>query len=530
MLDLTGENLATYLLRELKDVVNRNPRFKSLGGETFVQASNLIQWGDLQVQISNVSASGNRLSPDYFMCTQHGHSVLAKLQGHDGVFVDWVQENQVLTNTPKTSSTLIYPQPGVYYLNVDSVDEGTREVGLTVQTYTWSTGKTGYGVGSGVYFSPLIDPTTVYTVDPTISFIIQGGILYVTSYTTQQPLQLRTASGILTPNVDFWYVRQPSYVICESTFTGTQTVTLPVSSYSNLVITDQDGYELRSGIDYQFTSTTTVVLQQFTPPGSTLTGTFTVQADPSVTPVVQSENMLPIPPLSPSELMAAGQVVVRSTFGPVYTESDLVVAGDGTIWLKNLLRPGEKVFWEVRVNSGQSSMMAKKLAANKNIINGLTVGIGDMVTVGDQCVIMVSPNLTETYEVYGSKENVSFEIRVKANDRLTASDISSMIRSFLLVQGRENMEANGLTIFEISRASMTEPKDMSGVTPSTTFTLTVSAAADWEYYLPLITRIGYFTIQIGGPTDGFTTDFPGKPEVLPRLTALGSALFVPYYA
>ena len=92
------------------------------------------------------------------------------------------------------------------------------------------------------------------------------------------------------------------------------------------------------------------------------------------------------------------------------------------------------------------------------------------------------------------------------------------------------MEANGLTIFEISRASMTEPKDMSGVTPSTTFTLTVSAAADWEYYLPLITRIGYFTIQIGGPTDGFTTDFPGKPEVLPRLTALGSALFVPYYA
>ena len=78
---------------------------------------------------------------------------------------------------------------------------------------------------------------------------------------------------------------------------------------------------------------------------------------------------------------------------------------------------------------------------------------------------------------------------------------------------------------------MTEQKDLSGVTPSTTFTLNVLAAADWEYYLPLITRIGYFNIKISyGEVDSLSTDFPGKPVIMPRLTTLGAAQFVPYYA
>jgi hypothetical protein len=465
------------------------------------------------------------------MCTEHGHTVLAKLEGFDGVFIDWVQENKILTNNRTSQSVLITPQPGVYYLNVDSVDEGTREVGLTVQTYTWATGKTPVGAGSGIYFSSTIDPLTVAPVDPTISFVIQGSVMYITSYTTEQPLRLKTSSGLLVPNVDFWYVRQTSCILAQSTIGGNQIVTLPMSNFSKFSIIDQDGYELRNNIDFQFVSPSLIQLSQWAPIGSTLTGTFTAPADPIITPVVASENLLPVPLLSADESVAVGQVVLRSSFGPVYTATNLVVAGDGSVWLKNLLQPGEKIIWEVRIDSGQSSVVAKKLSANKNIIDGLTIGIGDMVNVGDQCAIMVSPNLTETYEVYGSKENVSFEIRVKANDRLTASDISSMIRSHLLVQGRQNMEANGLTIFEISRASMTEQKDLSGVTPSTTFTLNVLAAADWEYYLPLITRIGYFNIKISyGEVDSLSTDFPGKPVIMPRLTTLGAAQFVPYYA
>ena len=527
MLDLTGENLSTYLLRELRDIVNRNPRFRNMGGDVFVQANNMVQWGDLQVQISGITTSGNRLSPDYFMCTQHGHTVMAKLENKDGVFIEWVQENEVKTDE---THTLTYPEPGVYYLNVDSVDEGTRDVSLTLQTYKWASGTSDYAVGSGIFFSPTINPDEVVVTDPSISYVHAGGAIYITSYTTQQPVALHNGAGPLSPNYDYWYIRQVPYVLTEATLTGYQDLTLPVTGYFALSITDQDGYELRDGIDFKFVAVDKIRLGEWTPPGSKLTATFTVKADPTTTLVMLPENMLPMTPLGPGETLTTGQVFIRSTFGPVYSESDLVIAGDGSLWLKNLLQRGERVIWEARVNAGQAVVPAKKLAINKNIIPGLSVAIGDMVNVDDQCVIMVSPDTTETYEVFGSKENISFDIRVKANDRLTASDIATMIRSHLLVRDRNEMEANGLTVFEVTKSSLTEQKDQSGVSPTTTYTLSVSAAADWELYVPLITRIGYLDIVVEDPTANvWSMDFPGKPTILPRLSALGGSQFLPYY-
>lgn len=528
MLDLTGENLATYLLRELKDIVNRNPRFRNRGGDVFVQSSNLIQWGDLQVQISGINAAGTRLSPDYFMCTQHGHTVMAKLENKDGLFIEWVKENRILTDD---YLNLTYPEPGVYYLNVDAVNEGTREVQVTRQTYKWASSESTFAKGSAILFHSSVNPDDVYPTDPAVTYIRSGGNLFITTYNTDQPIALQTDAGPLTPMVQYWYIRDVDEVITEATVTGRQDWDLPITDYLKVVITDQDGYELRDGIDFQFVSPGRIRLGEWTPPGSKLTGRFTVKANPLTTSVIHPENRLPMTPLGPEETLTTGQVMIRSTFGDIYSEADLIIAGDGSLWLKNLLRPGERVIWEARVNAGQEQVTAKKLAVNTNIIEGLSIAIGDLVNVDDQCVILVSPNMTETYEVYGSKENISFDIRVRANDRLTASDIATMIRSHLLVQDRAEMEANGVTIFEVSKNSLTEQKDQSGVTPSTVYTLSVSAAADWELYIPLVTRIGYLDIVVDDPTKNYwDMDFPGKPTILPRLSSPGGTQFIPYYA
>jgi hypothetical protein len=167
------------------------------------------------------------------------------------------------------------------------------------------------------------------------------------------------------------------------------------------------------------------------------------------------------------------------------------------------------------------------MALNTNLIEGLSIAIGDQVVVGDQCAILVSPKVSEVYEIYGSKENVNFTIEVKANDRMTASEIAEMIKGSLLVRERDNMEANGLTIFEISKESINESRDSSGTAPTTTYSLSVSAAADWELYIPLVTRISQFNIDV---QDTPQTDFLGKLSLPPRISVLGNIQFLPNYS
>ena len=527
MLDLSGENLVAYILRELKDIVNRNPRFRNLGGDVFVQTSNMVSWGDLQVEISGINASGNRLSPDYFICTQHGYATLAKLENKDGVFVEWVQEQRNITDNG--TGQLGFPIPGVYYLNVDSVDEGTREIGLTQQVYRWNAGTIGPAKGSGIVFTAGIDPTQVTPVDPSITYVVTGSIMYITSHTTELPIQLQASAGPLIPYYDFWFVREETHVIAESTQIGIQDINLPVSAYYTVTITDQNGYELRDGLDYQFVAADRIRLGQYSPGGYQLTAVFTVKADPRVVPVVQDENQLPGMLVGPDEVLAEGQVFAQSTYdGSVYSEKDLVVHGDGTVWLGHLLRKSERLNWEARVNSGSTSLKAKKMATNTHIIPGLSIAIGDLVNVDDQVAILVSPNLTETYEVYGSKENVSFEIRVKANDRMTSSEIAAMIRSHLTIGSRDDFETNGVSIFEISKAVQNEQKTPAGVVTSTTTTLSVSAAVDWEIYLPMVSRVGYIEIDVN-PEYTSWGSLPGSPTLMPRMVTAGIPAFVPYY-
>src|SRR5271167_2408311 len=131
------------MLRMIRDIVDRNPRFKQTLGEVTFPANTIIKWKDVWVSLTNVSTSGTRLSPNYFMCTQLGRAILAKVGDKDGQFVEWTRE------VDKTHAT---PTPGVYYLNVDFFDDRTRDLGLTVRKFRWIEGKLAQATGTVVNF------------------------------------------------------------------------------------------------------------------------------------------------------------------------------------------------------------------------------------------------------------------------------------------------------------------------------------------------------------------------------------------
>src|SRR5271157_3878305 len=131
MVDLTGANLVAYLLRQIKDIVARSPRFRNSLGDVTFQNNQMIQWGNVQAVIKNVTAAGTRLSPDYFMFTQHGRVTVAKLGDKEGIFIEWPLEYDKTRQTPAS---------GVYNLQVDFTSEKDQSVQLTMQHYKWSSG------------------------------------------------------------------------------------------------------------------------------------------------------------------------------------------------------------------------------------------------------------------------------------------------------------------------------------------------------------------------------------------------------
>jgi hypothetical protein len=518
MLDLTGENLSTYLLREIKDIVNRNPRFRNMGGDATVHTNSMVGWGDLRVTISGISSQGTRMSPDYFMCNQYGRAVLCKLENYDGLFMEWVQE---------LKDTSTSPQPGVYYFNVDSVDEATREVVLTVQKYRWESGKSKLALGSNIFFRKGIDVGKVRVFGSSVQIEQNGDMISVLTF-DPAPLALRLvgASSNLVPMVDYWYLRKSVYVL-PATVLGTQDIHLPLADYCDVTIVDQDDYELKAGRDFDWIGTDKIRTTEWTPAGAILTVTYTIKADPTAIPAAHPENLLEISSVTTGEVITSGQTTLYASNGNRYGD-DQFIQVNGELWLKNLLKMGESYTWDSRVDCGQTQVTAKKFAANTNLIDGLSIGIGDQVFVNDQCAILISPEISETYEVYGAKENVSFNIEVKSNDRMTSSEIAEALRGHLLVRSRDNFEANGLSIFEVSKSSDTGSRDSSGTAPSTTYNLEVSAAADWELYVPLVTRITQFAVDTSEETPAI--DFPGKLSATPRIAAFGSSKFLPYYS
>src|SRR5271156_1439267 len=293
MIDLTGANLIAYLLRMIRDIVERNPRWKSTLGEVTFPANTIIRWKDVWVSITSVTTSGNRLSPAYFMFTQISRAILAKVGDKDGQFIEWTREVDPTRQTPVS---------GVYYLNIDFFDDRTRDLGLTVHKYRWVEGKVKEATGTVVHFAPGIDVSTVVFSDSTTSEPVlartfdqpQGGFAYLITPTQQLACTYNSGLGFplwnantiyaadeevtysglawvsaapstnvipgtdftiwtpysaavplagqsLMPLTDFWYQRPQSAVIIQTTVSGTQLANIP-SPYISVTLTDQTGY------------------------------------------------------------------------------------------------------------------------------------------------------------------------------------------------------------------------------------------------------------------------------------------------
>lgn len=515
MIDLTGANLIAYLLRVIKDAVARNPRFNATLGEVTHQYNNMIQWKDVQVTVRDVTTSGNRLSPDYFMCNQYGRAILCKVENKEGAFLEWV------TETDKTKQT---PDAGVYYLNVDSVDIQTNKVGLTIEKFRWIEGSYNNAVGSVAYLRPGIDGTTLIATD--LASSPPGAPVAIEAFTDKvillqptQLLQLYTNTSPpepLVPMADYWYQRPTSMVIIESTVGGAEVANIPVP-WVSFTLTDQDDYQLRKGIDWNFYGLNFIQLGSWTPNGSTITANVIQKIDPTTVAGTNPENILQVGIL-PNETLVGGQIFIHTNSGDYNTA---VANADGTITLPQLLLPGDWLRWEVRVNSGQTTATALKYNLNGNVLPGLYLAMGDSVVVDDQVAIIVNPSTTETYEVYGSKENLDFTLDVRSNDLQTSSDLSELLKQRLLVYSRENMEADGITIFEARRSYRGQPRDNSGTAPSFTYSVSISASADWKVFRPKVTRVASFEI-----TDtAYLPDFQGKLQLAPRVQALGASQF-----
>src|SRR5271166_247192 len=148
MVDLTGANLVAYLLRQIKDIVARSPRFRNSLGDVTFQSNQMIQWGNVQAVIKSLSAAGTRLSPDYVMYTQRARVTVAKLGDYEGSFIEWPLEYDKTRQTPLS---------GVYNMQVDFTSEKTQQIDLTMQMFKWTQGKLKNAQGSVVYLNPTLD-------------------------------------------------------------------------------------------------------------------------------------------------------------------------------------------------------------------------------------------------------------------------------------------------------------------------------------------------------------------------------------
>ena len=516
MIDLTGANLVSYLLRVIKDGVARSPRFNSSLGQVTFSSNNMIQFGDAMVTVREVRASGNRLSPNYFMCNQYGRALLCKVENKEGGFIEWV------TETDKTRQT---PEAGVYYLNVDSVDVRTNKVGLTIERFRWVEGKYCNAVGSVVHLRSGIDGTTLSAaIDLTTGqpVAIQAFTNYLFLLVPTDLLELRDSNNNpLTPFTDFWYQRPTTAVIIESTVGGSEVANIP-GAWVSFTLFDQTGYQLRQNIDWTFFGANFIQLSSWSPAGSTITAEIVQKVDPSTVPGTHPENILQVGVL-PNESLEGGQVIIHT---PESTYSTAIANADGTVTLPNLLLPGDWVRWEVRINSGSTCAKALKYNLNGNVIPGLYLAMGDNVVVGDQVAVIVSPTVAETYEVYGSKENLDFTLDIKSNDLQTSSDLSELLKHRLLVYNRENMEADGITIFEASSSYTGTQRDASGTAPTFTCSLSVSASADWKVFIPKVTRVVDFEIN----STVYLPDVQTKVVSTPRIKAFGVVAFLQSYS
>lgn len=510
MFDMTGAPLIGYLLRVARDIVARNPRFQRTLGDVSIISGNRISFGNVQVLVSDVNMDANRLSFDNFVCTTTGRAILAQVPNKDGQFIEYLVE---------TDTSLKTPEAGVYYFNVDSVDEATREMILTMETFRWYEGKIRNARGTKISLASGINGIDITVTDPTqpgVAINTQPFQEYVYLLSNVGALTLTDASGaVLTPVTQYWIEGERTEVLTESTTFGTQILTIP-DGFLSVSLVDQDGFVLREGKDYTLLSPTTVQLSPWTPSGQTISAVGAVALDPRIpSNLINPENILPFT-LTSGETLADGQVFVYTQEGSI----SIAPNAEGQIILSPPLPPGGYCDYEARVLVGQTKVGAYKNAVNNQILPGLRIAIGDKVVVDDQVAILVSPTITETYRVYGGKPPISFTLECKANDPSTADELAKALFVELLYKRKDNLEADGLSLLEAGSSMTGGPRDDTGVSGTYSTRLSFTGLADWREFEPLVTRVKHFTVT-ADPQLGLT--------IAKRHSGLGVTGFLPDY-
>lgn len=514
MIDLTGAALSNFLLPELRNVVIRHPRFRKNAGTVVYAFSSLTNHNDVNIKLANINAAGTRLSPDLFMGTQIGRSTVAKIEDKEGLFIEWAQEVDV------DDKGLL--QPGMYYLGVSAINEETGVVDLDLMKMDWKEYQQPHAAtGSIIHVSTHFraDELVLTGIDPD-SYRVGGRTITLLKYVADLDIAELGSGQALIAGVDYWVERDETIVIGTTTG-GEQDLVVP-ANYSHVEFVDQDGYVLAHPADYTWVNDRVIRLTLITPSNLTISAVGTFKYDPKVVGFVDPENI--IYAFDPNTPPVANQFLYRLMRGTFDYTNTVVV--DGNVCLTELQEPGDKLYWEVRLQGPLTSAQVRKCTVSSTLIPGMLVAIGDQVIEGDQAVVIVFPSAGETYELYGSKENVTFDIEVQTNDLNTSSELASDIRTSLLVRLRDRFETAGLTIFEISKVYRGEQKDSSGTGTRHTVALSVQAAADWEFRKPTVTRIA--DIQYEGLH--VINSFPGKPIILPRVHAFGVYRFVPSYS
>ena len=508
--DLVGGALVSFVLAELRPVISRHPRFRGNAGTTLAGYSNLITYNDLSLTVTNIRGEGNQQSPDAFVTTLMGRAVHARLQDKPGAFIEWVREYD-----PSGAA----PDAGIYYFEVDSVSEATRDVRLVLERYRWLEGSA-TGEGTTIRVAHPLQVSDITSQDPAVEMRVVGDHLILLSYV--EDLTLLHRGVVLTPGVDWWLEGNESHTLVGSTPGGAMSgIPLP-SGWSSLSIMDQDDFALRQGVDWGLEPTgTSIWLAAWIPQGATIRaqGSWRRIPGPGVS-IVDPENLLGVT-VPQGETLAQGfYSLIRGDFGI----EDVTVTPTGQLVLKHLMEPGDRLRWELRTRFPQVYIPAKKLALNPGLVPGLSVAVGDLVEVGDAAALLVFPQRCETYAVFGAKDSVSFDIIIKSNDLTTTSELASLVKDYLVVDGRDHLEAAGLSVQRVSPSYQGDARDASGTASTHSVTLSVSGLADWEVHRPLINRVD--DIDVSGIQ---TATYPRGLKVSDRAVAFGLPRFYPAY-
>jgi hypothetical protein len=482
-LDLTGGLIVSFLLDELRPVLARHPRYRENAGETFQTFANTIMFRDVSATIGNLRGDSSRLSPDYFLATAWGRALLAQVNGKPGSFIEWLQEIDPTKQTPA---------PGMYLLAVASVNEQTRQLQL-ISTYARTlAGKVESADGTVIAVDPAIPLALVQPTDSSIPLVKAGTRMWLTQYAASISLVRSDTGGALAPGVDWWLERTVTLPL--GVTTGAAQYFLRPDGLADLQVLDGNGQVLIHGINWNFTGDGRIRLQPGALAGQTYSARGLMRVDPRSNPLVHPENCLPIT-LATGETLTPGSVHYQLPAGS-FVYADTVTDSGGNIYSKYLLTPGDDLSWEAYTATPQVYVNASKMAMSAEVIPGLNLAFGDMAEAGDQCSILVNPEDSETYHIYGGKDSLSFDLSIKTNDLNTSSELANLARSYLLVKGRNRMEAAGITIHAASYAYAGEQRDASGTAVSHSVVLNVIAQADWEHYEPIISGVAAIDLDL----------------------------------